>query len=249
MIREEYEDRAFSENIDRLLAGESVDLGPSANDDSRTALDFAQMMVGARPTPNPRFKADLKARLLHQLADTEEKRRIAAKQSWIHRLLHQPAWQAAAAAVFLVVVVTTLWATGVFRQEAVTIPPGTMLAVVGDTNKTAYAPGEVVGIEVTLRNVTDEPFTVDRFPPILSLMRTDTGEAVYTFGAGSTIVTLDPGEEEEFTVRWDQRDARGALVPAGGYFLELEDIDYQGQTIKLTFTSTVRFDIRPSAPS
>ena len=68
-------------------------------------------------------------------------------------------------------------------------------------------------------------------------------------GGGSTIVTLDPGEEEEFTVRWDQRDARGALVPAGGYFLELEDIDYQGQTIKLTFTSTVRFDIRPSAPS
>ena len=55
-----------------------------------------------------------------------------------------------------------------------------------------------------------------------------------------------PNEIARFTVSWDQRDDAGRYVDGGGYYLELEDIDYGGQATKLTLTNPVTFDIQPT---
>jgi hypothetical protein len=245
MIRREYRERDFSELVDRLVAGEDVQIDPAEEADFRSALEFAQRMAAATPSPRPRFRAELKTRLLQQLAQREERKRTSPF-GWLEKL-RQPVWQAAVAAVFVIAVVTTLWATGVFTREPGGIaPPGTILAVAGDTSKDAYSAGEPVEIALSVKNVTDEPLTLDRFPPNLSLMNADTREAVFTFSRGGSTVTLAPGQETRFTTTWDQTDSRGAPAPPGSYFVELEDIEYEGEPLKLTFVGTVGFDIRPS---
>jgi hypothetical protein len=246
MTREADREKVFSENLDRLLAGETPDIDPSMDDDFRTALRFTTKMVAARPDPGTRLKVNVKQQLLNRFAEDEAKDRTTASHRWFYRFFHQPRLVAAAAGILAMVVIGILWSSGVFTHGIAPTPPGTVLRVDGSTNKAVYNRGEPVAVRIALKNVTGKPFTLEKFPPVLSLMRQDTREAVYTFGAGTSAVTLASGQQKEFTLYWDQLDARGAMVPAGSYYIELEDIDYQGQTIKLNLTGLVQFEIRPS---
>jgi hypothetical protein len=245
MIRREYSERDFSELVDRLVAGEDVQVDPAEEADFRTALEFARQMAAAAPVPRTRLKSDLKPRLRRELAEREAKKAAGGGNRFLG-LLRRPVWQAAVAAVFVITVVTTLWATGVFTREPGGIaPPGTILAVAGDTSKNAYAAGEPVEISLSVKNVTNDALTLERFPPNLSLMNADTREAVYTFSRGGSTVTLAPGQETRFTTTWDQTDSRGARASPGSYFVELEDLEYQGEPLRLTFVGVVSFDITP----
>ncbi len=274
MGREYEEEKLFSDNIDRLLAGEDVLAGADMDNDSRTALDFARKMTLLRPAPSPHFQAHLKARMLQKLSEQESRE----KRGWFWKLFpHEPVWQVVAVLVIMFVVGTVLWST-IFRTPQPVIvnvpsvtPPamtsapasmlpattapasaspvyssGTLLTAEANTDKPVYAQGEKVTISVSLRNVTSEPFTVDQFPPILSLMQSS-GQPVYTFGAGKTSRTLAPGETVKYDEIWDQHDSKGRSVSAGSYYLELENIDYQGHTLQLNLTQTVRFDIVPTS--
>jgi len=120
-----------------------------------------------------------------------------------------------------------------------------LLKADANTNKTSYLPGENVLIEVSLKNVTSQPIQIEKFPPILSLMQATSLQPVYTFTAGIVSLTLAPDETKRFVVSWDQHDAKGRDVTPGMYYLELEDLDYQGQTIRLNLTNPVRFNILP----
>jgi hypothetical protein len=123
--------------------------------------------------------------------------------------------------------------------------PGVLLQAEGKTNKPAYVSGEEIQIEVNLRNVSSQPLTVERFPPILSLMQSETRQPVYTFRAGSDSKLLSPNATASFVLNWNQLDFKGQMVPYGGYYLELEDLGFQGQAVQLNFTRPVSFDIVP----
>lgn len=236
-------ERVFSDKIDRLAAGDESKIDPAAEEKIRTELDFARKMISLAPEPSAEFKADLKARLLHELAEQEAEARTADRWNWLRTLLpRQRAWQVAAAMLFVVVAGGILWSTGILRPETAP-PPGTVLTAQADTSKTAYRPGEPVKIEVALKNVTSEPFTIKQFPPILSLMQTETRQPVYTFAGGKSDRTLAPGESAEFVLNWDQLDDRGNPAPGGEYYLELEDLDSPGGSVQLNFTRPVHFDI------
>jgi hypothetical protein len=274
MGREYEEEKLFSDNIDRLLAGEDVLAGADMDNDSRTALDFARKMTLLRPAPSPQFQSHLKARMLQKLSEQEPQ----SKQGWFWKLFpREPVWQVVTVLVIMFVVGTVLWST-IFRTPqpvivnapsvtppamtsapasmlpATTAPasaspvysPGNLLTAEANTDKPVYAQGEKVTISVSLRNVTSEPFTVYQFPPILSLMQSS-GQPVYTFGAGKTSRTLAPGETVKYDEIWDQHDSKGRSVSAGSYYLELENIDYQGRALQLNLTQTVRFDIVPAS--
>jgi hypothetical protein len=125
----------------------------------------------------------------------------------------------------------------------VSYPAGTYLVASAGTDKSIYNSGETVRIEVTLQNVTSQPFTIQQFPPILSLMQSPSKLPVYTFTVAAAPLTLAPGQKVTFDENWSQVDANGVRVSPGSYYLELEDIDYQGQALHLNLAQPVSFTI------
>ena len=241
MSKQEEREKLFSEILDRILAGEHIEPGPDMDTDFRSTLEFAQHMVDSRPDPEAAFKAGLKSRLVQKLSEKEALKQ-AKQQNWFYRLIRQPAWQATAAVILIGVVSLIIWASGVFTPAGIS---GSILQVAAQTNKPIYASGEEVFIEVSMENTTTEPFVMDNYPPTLSLMDESTGQAVYTFTAGDRAVTLYSGQETHFTLIWDQRDALDSLVGAGTYYLELEDIEQNGQPVQLKLSKPVSFHIKP----
>jgi hypothetical protein len=241
MSKQEERERLFSEILDRILAGEHIEVSPDMDADLRSALEFAQQIVNTRPNPEAAFKASLKSRLVQKLAE-EEARKQAKKQRWFYQVVRQPVWQATAVVILIGIVSLIVWASGVLTPAGVS---GDILRVEADTNKTTYTSGEEILIEVSMKNTASEPFMMDNYPPTLSLMDESTGQAVYTFTAGDRAVTLYTGQETHFTLSWDQRDARGIPVSTGSYYIELEDIEQDGQAVRLSLSTPVRFSIRP----
>lgn len=236
-------ERLFAEELDRLLAGEEIKPAPEAGEDVSAALIFSQQIIEITPEPNPRFESLLQAKLLSELAQAEAK-----DNKWYWKIMpRQPVWQAVTATVSVVVIGLIVWLSGIFSQMPVTVPAA--LAANAATNKAVYAAGEPVQIEVTLTNNTDKPLTLKQFPPIISLMDTATKQPVFTFNNKGTTVAriLAPGESAAFSVFWNQRDVTGNLVAGGGYYIELEDLDSQGQPMKLTLTKPAEFEIQPPA--
>jgi len=112
------------------------------------------------------------------------------------------------------------------------------------TDKTAYASGEDVKVRVSLKNTSTGAITIDHFPPILSLMRADTKQPVYTFAAGTVTRTIAAGETVNFTIDWGQEDSRGMPVAVGSYYVELEDVNSGGQTLQLKLATPPFFIIQ-----
>jgi hypothetical protein len=54
--------------------------------------------------------------------------------------------------------------------------------------------------------------------------------------------TLAPGTTAKFSYSWDKTDFEGQSV-TGSYYIELEDLEYQGQTLKFQLPRPVRFEI------
>ena len=283
MSREEQErQKAFLENLDRMLGGEPAKDGPALDDDLKSALRMAEHLQRLGLTPSAEFKGELKARLLQKIY--EKDKQAQEKQGWFWRWIpRQIAWQAVSAVALILVVVGIMWGVGVFRPShqasisetaaqtgpkaaapsttttpATTAPTarttttagygaGTLIAASAGTDKTSYARGEDVKIQVELKNTSVGPITIDRFPPILSLMQTDTKQPVYTFAAGTATRTIAAGETVKFSLDWGQQDSKGAYVAAGSYYIELEDVNSQGQTLQLNLATPPRFIIQSGA--
>ncbi|MBI4333371.1 MAG: hypothetical protein HY673_19065 [Chloroflexi bacterium] len=248
MGREQDRERLFSRSVDRLVAGDEPETGPAGDADLGTATEFARKMVALRAQPSARFKAGLKASLLQRLNEQEAAKNAEAKPNWPLWLVpRRLVWQVVYAALFAVVVGGVMWGAGVFRSGvAPTRPPapGVVLQVQANVDKFFYQPGEQVRIRVVLKNVSPGPVPIEKFPPIVSLMRTESRQPVYTFSAGGVARTLAPDAEADFLVVWDQRDDRGGYVAAGSYYVELEDMELESRTIPLMLAEPVRFDIR-----
>lgn len=161
-----------------------------------------------------------------------------------------PSWVSPPVTSATTTATTTATATTTTTMATTTIPvPPTGIYLLADASvdKPVYQPGETVSIEVDLTNVSGLPFTLTQYPPIVSLMSSDTQQAVYTFTAGRQSQTIPPGQKTSFTLNWDQTDAKGRLVKGGNYYIELEDLDLQGKAVKLDLRKPVEFDIL-SAP-
>jgi hypothetical protein len=274
MTREYEEARIFSENLDRLLAGKEAKIGAAAGNELITALDFARKMTALRSEPSPQFQANLKARLLQQIRDKEALQEDSGWFGRLFR--GQRVWlTAAVCAALLIVVGSVLWRTGVISPPGsnyvappvitsttatttatatattttttVTVPAtGKYLLADASVDKPVYQPGETVNIQISLTNVSGRPFTITQYPPILSLMSSDTRQAVFTFTAGQLSQTIPPGQKTSFTLSWNQADSKGRPVKGGNYYIELEDLDLQGKAVKLDLQKPVEFDILAS---
>jgi hypothetical protein len=286
-----YEEILFSEKLDRLLAGEEIQLEAELDSDLRTALDFAGKMKSLRSAPSPQFQANLKARLLQKLDEREARTEAGG---WFSRLIRQPVWQAVAVLVLMIVVGGgIMWRAGLFNTSgpgttnqppmggsgpsvaapALTVAPTTsapatntaptttapatggsaaptyyegnryLLIASASTDKFSYQPGELVNIRMEWQNVTSGNLTIDEYPPILSVMDKSTGQPIFTFKAGSNSITLAPGQKVDYVESWNQLDDNGKPVAPGTYYLELEEMYYQGKSVPMTLSEPVSFVI------
>ena len=240
-------EKEFSENIDRMLAGEEVKVSAGMDDDCRTALDFAQKLARLRSVPSPSFKAELKEMLLLRLG--EEEARAEAKRGWfwggLRRLVpRQPVWQALTALLVVVVVaggitwgMDTLKVSGPppcpmpTRTPAPQPPQPSLELEAIPLSPIEYAPGvflpgEEVKVEFRFSNASSEPITVVPFPPEIEIVRprTDEDGVVRSFAEGSGQLDISPVETVEYTLVWDQQDDNGEQVVPGWYYVDVKGI-------------------------
>ncbi|MGD0352769.1 MAG: hypothetical protein ABSB38_04680 [Dehalococcoidia bacterium] len=64
-------EKLFLEYLDRLLAGEQITVGDELSDEARAALELARKMLAFREEPSAAFRADLRDRLLRQVAEKQ----------------------------------------------------------------------------------------------------------------------------------------------------------------------------------
>ncbi len=119
----------------------------------------------------------------------------------------------------------------------------TYLSVSATTDEYAYQLRQPVNIRVEWQNLTSQNLTIDEYPPILSIMDKSTGQAVYTFQAGRAARTLTPGEKADYIYTWNQDDARERPVGPGVYYVELEEMYYQGRSVPMILANPVDFTI------
>lgn len=91
------------------------------------------------------------------------------------------------------------------------------------TTDKSYLPGEEVIIEFSFKNITDEPFEIDPFPPDIEIIGQfqHQDELVRLFPAGTETKSLEPQEVISHTVMWDQRDDQGQPVDCGPYWFRI----------------------------
>jgi hypothetical protein len=139
---------------------------------------------------------------------------------------------------------TTITTTTAQVTTSTVIQPAPIQAKMS-TDKASYADGESVSIQIALTNVTANSINIDNFPPSISLMRSDMIQPVYTFTSGYITRTIEPHQTTIFTITWKQQDAKGNAVAPGVYNVKLEDLKYQGQTIRFDLANPVSFTILP----
>lgn len=114
MSRESKEEKLFNELIDRIMAGESVEID-GADADMRSAIEFAKKLKELRTSPSDSFKANLKARLLQQLREKETDRE---KTSWWQRMFsNRTAWQLATTVALIIIAVGITWRVGFYQSN------------------------------------------------------------------------------------------------------------------------------------
>jgi hypothetical protein len=261
--------KKFTEYLDRILAGEEVKVDPTMDAELRDALDFARKVTRLGEAPSAQYKARLKASLLQKLEEREARQK---QKRGFRGMFQQPAWQVAIAAILVIITITVIWRSGFFQPSVrapkyapettattttaapTTTAPGTtnaptvprLVSIDAKTDKAAYQPRETVKIDISMKNVSGQTLTITDFPPILSLMRADTKQPVYTFAAGKETRVLATNAVATFTYAWNETDFNGQAV-TGSYYVELEDLEYNGQPYRLNLNNPVRFQIVPSS--
>lgn len=179
--------------------------------------------------------------------------RIESKSSFwetFNSMLAKPILRVAIPVAVVLIVLGSLWGTGVLPElqigkdntpiaittaPAITIPPPTTappttttppirsLEVTAVTDKLSYLPGEQVEIKLSLINITQEPLTLNNFPPYTEISRL--GFLVRKYDRGDQQVNLAPGESTTYTMIWDQLDNEGKAANPAVYQIATEYID------------------------
>lgn len=125
-------DKQLLENLDRILAGRESEIKEPSDDEARTALEFAGKIVSLREKPSKEFTANLKAELIHQLAEQEKKERSSDQSFllWGIEIPRRTMWQGTIAAAIVVIITVVILLVTIALPEQKTIltetpaPPG-----------------------------------------------------------------------------------------------------------------------------
>jgi hypothetical protein len=241
MDREIREEREFSENVDRLLAGKEIKAGDGISKDYSGAVSFSKKLVELRKEPSPQFKAELKRQLLLKLeeeeAEQEEKAKITLWDVFRSLVPKSPVWRGATVTVTVgVLAILAIWATGMFSQA-----PGTGTVTEGSEMLSAPAParlqletlpsdalvrsvGESFEVDIIFKNISADSVTVEPYPPQIEIQLADTNDIVRSFEQGTDKREIAPSEGLIYMLVWDQKDDSGQQVSTGKYTVVIRDV-------------------------
>lgn len=90
-MKKDNTEKQFLEYLDRLLAGEDITPGDEVSDEVRSALEHARKLLAFREEPSPAFRAELRNKLLRQVAE---------KQAPAYPMKKRPGWGERMANIF-----------------------------------------------------------------------------------------------------------------------------------------------------
>jgi len=110
-------------------------------------------------------------------------------------------------------------------------------------DKEAFLPQETVTIKVVVRNKSEEPVYIARFPPEVMLVKEETGEVIYVFKSGEQTITLDPHQEIDFSIFWDQKTEDGKDAGGGRYVIKIAGLTLNYGFVEVPFDGITVFDL------
>ncbi len=111
-------DKQLLENLDRILTGREGETTKPADDDTRSALEFARKMASLREKPSKEFTANLKAELVHRLAE-QEKKKSSRNQSFLAwEISRRTMWQGTVGASIVVIIIVVILLITLFLNRA-----------------------------------------------------------------------------------------------------------------------------------
>jgi len=182
MDKERNTERKFTQELDKMLAGEEPGPSSTIDEDYQTAIGFARRLIELRAEPSPAFESQLKERLLLKLSRREQETEapVQAKRSWlwegVRRLVPESMVLRAAAITSLVAIMTagTLWGLGMFTQSQTPslkppLPPPQPPVTVEITTIRTTSPvdGEVECVRTETVEVMPAPSPGTAGPPVI----------------------------------------------------------------------------------
>lgn len=102
-------DKQLLENLDRILGGNDGEATEPGDEDTRSAVEFARKMANMREEPSEEFTKDLKARLVHRLAEQERGQYPDDTELTFWGIPRRKLWQGTLAALITLIILAVVF--------------------------------------------------------------------------------------------------------------------------------------------
>ena len=102
-------DKELLDNLDRILEGREEEVSESSDEDIRSATDFTRKMASIREHPSDEFAKNLKANLIHRLAEQENKQKSSDQELLFWGIPRRTFWQGTVAALITFIIVAIIF--------------------------------------------------------------------------------------------------------------------------------------------
>ncbi|UCC17506.1 MAG: hypothetical protein JSU58_02875 [Dehalococcoidales bacterium] len=101
-------DRELLENLDRILEGREDEVSEFTDEDTRSSTEFARKMASIREEPSGEFAENLKADLIHRLAEQENKQKSSDQELMFWGIPRRTFWQGTIAALITFIIIAII---------------------------------------------------------------------------------------------------------------------------------------------
>ena len=102
-------DRELLDNLDRILQGREDEVPESTDEDTRSATEFARKIASMREKPSGEFAENLKAELVHRLAEQETKQDSSDQELLFWGIPRRTFWQGTIAALITFIIIAIIF--------------------------------------------------------------------------------------------------------------------------------------------
>jgi len=262
MKKDKSTEKQFLEYLDRLLAGEQITVGDELSDDARSALELARKMLAFREEPSPAFRADLRDKLLRQIAEKQTATYPATEREgfWerVANLFPQRAIMIAVTSTALVVLlafVGVVWYSGRYSgapqqaaapsaaEYSVRLPANIVPEGVTLTAKTSLStsPGRAAVYEIKSSDVTTESVTA------LGRKLGFSGDASLIDNGAKIVMSAGAGEDMRQLTVWTASGAveYGYVEPEKLYPTQPAELPSQSEAESIAYDFLQQADLLP----
>jgi hypothetical protein len=104
-----HKDKKLLDNLDRILEGREDEVNDATDEDTRSATEFARKMASIREEPSGEFSENLKAELIHRLAEQESKQKPSDQELLFWGIPRRTFWQGTIAALIAFIIIAIIF--------------------------------------------------------------------------------------------------------------------------------------------